>query len=107
MSIETIEQAATNREAAYLATADAAQAQRVVFLWQRPSIPDADIPEAIGIPTSLWSTLKAAGDTPNLFTIGRRLFVRTLDLRAWLFEKARDGRPGSKRLRATAQGRAA
>jgi hypothetical protein len=99
MSIEAIEQAETNREAAYLAQADAAQAQRVVAIWQRPTIPDSDIPEAIGIPPSLWGSLKSEGDTPPLFTIGRRLFVRTIDLRDWLDSKAKDGRPGSKSLR--------
>lgn len=99
MSIEAIEQAATNKEAAYLAQADASQAQRVVLLWQRPTIPDTDIPEAIGVPPSLWGALKADGDTPPLFTLGRRLFVKTDDLRAWLNLKAKDGRPGSKKLR--------
>lgn len=106
MSIEAIEQAATNKEAALLATADAAQAARVVSLWARPTIPDADIPEAIGIPPTLWASLKAAGDTPPLFTIGRRLFVKTTDLRAWLDRKAAAGRPGSKRLRARSSGAA-
>ncbi len=99
MSLEAINQATTNQEAALLAAADASQAQRVVAIWQRPTIPDADIPEAIGIPPSLWGALKAEGDTPPLFTIGRRLFVRTADLRAWLDAKAKDGRPGSKTLR--------
>ena len=99
MSTEAIEQAATNREAADLAAADASQAQRVVLLWQRPTIPDAEIPEALGIPPSLWGALKAEGDTPKLFTIGRRLFVRTEDLRAWLTAKAAGGRPGSRKLR--------
>jgi len=99
MSVEAIEQAETNREAAYLATADNAQAQRAVALWQLPSIPDHDIPEALGVPPTLWQTLKAEGDTPPLFTIGRRLFVLTADLREWLAGKAKCGRPGSKRLR--------
>lgn len=107
MSTEAIDQAETNREAAYLAAADAAQAQRVVSLWQRPAIPDADVPEAVGIPPTLWGTLKSEGDTPKLFTIGRRVFVRTADLRAWLDAKAADGRPGSKRLRTRAEQRAA
>lgn len=101
MSTEAIEQATTNREAALLATADAEQARRVVLLWQRPNIPDGDIPDAIGIPPSLWATCKSEGDTPPLFQIGRRLFVRTSDLRAWLDGKAKGGRPGSKRLRAS------
>lgn len=104
MSTEAIEQATTNREAALLATADAEQARRVVLLWQRPTIPDADIPEAIGIPSGLWAALKSEADTPPLFTIGRRLFVRTSDLRAWLDAKAQQGRPGSRRLRAEGRG---
>jgi hypothetical protein len=99
MSIEAIEQAATNREAAYLAAADASQAQRVVSIWQRPSIPDSDIPEAVGIPPTLWAALKSEGDTPPLFMLGRRLFVKTDDLRTWLDAKAKTGRPGSKKLR--------
>ncbi len=99
MSTEATEQAATNREAALLATAEAEQERRITLLWQRPSIPDNDIPAAIGIPGTLWGALKAAGDTPRLFTLGRRLFVRTADLRAWLDAKAEKGQPGSKRLR--------
>jgi hypothetical protein len=99
MSTEAIEQAETNREAMLLATADAEQARRIVLLWQKPAIPDQEIPDAVQIPPSLWSTLKAQGDTPPLFTIGRRVFVKTADLLAWLDAKARDGRPGSKRLR--------
>lgn len=95
MSTEAIEQAKTNREAAYLATADAEQTRLVVLLWQRPTIPDA-----IGIPPSLWGALKAEGDTPPLFQLGRRLFVRTEDLRAWLDAKAKQARSRSKRIRA-------
>jgi hypothetical protein len=102
MSTEAIELAETNREAALLATADAAQAQRRVLLWQCPTIPDADIPEALSIPPSLWTTLKAEGDTPPLFQIGRRVFTRTADLKAWADAKAKAGRPGSKRLRKAA-----
>jgi hypothetical protein len=96
-------EAATNREAALLATADAEQARRRVLLWQQPILADPEIPEAINIPPTLWATLKSEGDTPPLFTIGRRLFCRTEDLRAWLDAKARDGRPGSKRLRSQQQ----
>ena len=102
MSTEQIDQAETNREAMLLATADAEQARRVVLLWQRPTIPDHEIPDAVGIPPTLWAALKSQGDTPPLFLIGRRLFVRTADLKAWLDGKAKDGRPGSKRLRAKA-----
>lgn len=99
MSTEAIEQAATNREAALLATADAEQARRAVLLWQKPILADAEIPEAIGIPGTLWETQKSIGDTPKLFMIGRRMFVKTDDLRAWLDAKAASGKPGSRKLR--------
>lgn len=99
MSTEAVDQADTNKEAMLLATADAEQARRRVLLWQQPFLADPEIPDAMQIPPTLWATLKAEGDTPPLFTIGRRLFVRTEDLRSWLEAKARGGRPGSKRLR--------
>lgn len=81
---------------------DTTREQRRALLWQHPSIADQDIPDALEIPLSLWQQQKADGDTPPLFTIGRRLFVRTADLRAWLDEKAKAGRPGSKRKREAA-----
>ena len=107
MSTEAIEQAETNREAALLATADAEQARRISELWKQPILADSEIHEAAKIPPTLWATLKAHGDTPPLFQLGRRLFCRTDDLRAWLEAKARGGRPGSKRLRAKAAAGAA
>lgn len=103
MSIEAVEATETNREAALLATADAQVAQRQVLLWQKPTLRDSEIPDALGIPSSLWQECKRAGDTPRLFQIGRRLFVRTADLRKWLDEKAAAGAPGSKPLRAKAK----
>jgi len=96
---EATDQASTNREAALLATAEAEEARRVVLLWQRPTIPDADIPEALGVPRSVWAALKAEGDSPPIFMLGRRVFCRTADLRTWLDAKAERGRPGSRRLR--------
>jgi hypothetical protein len=99
---EAVDQAETNQEAALLATAEAEEARLVSELWKHPLLADPEIPVAAKIPHTLWATCKAEGDTPKLFTIGRRLFCRTEDLRAWLDAKARDGRPGSKRLRAKA-----
>jgi hypothetical protein len=99
VSTEAIDQAETNREAMMLANADAEQARRAVLLWQQPVLADPEIPDVLKIPPTLWATLKADGDTPPLFQIGRRLFCRTEDLRAWLEAKARNGKPGSKRLR--------
>jgi hypothetical protein len=97
---EAVDQAETNQEAALFATAEAEEARRRVLLWQQHVLADPEIADAIGIPPTLWATLKAEGDGPPLFTIGRRIFCRVEDLRAWLDEKARNGRPGSKRLRA-------
>jgi hypothetical protein len=99
MSSEAVDQAKTNEEAAHLAAAEEAEARRVVLLWQRPILPDREVPNAIDLPQSVWERCKADGDTPPLFTIGRRLYVRTKDLAAWIDAKAREGRPGSKRLR--------
>jgi hypothetical protein len=82
------------------AATEAERAQRQVLLWQKPFLPDHEIPAACDIPPTLWASLKQTGDSPPLFQLGRRLFVKTSDLRAWLDEKARAGRPGSKRLRA-------
>lgn len=93
----------TNLEYAHLMTGDAAIARRQAALWQKPALPDREIPDAVGIPPSLWAQCKSDGDTPPLFQIGRRLFVRTSDLKKWLDDKARDARPGSKRLRRAAQ----
>jgi hypothetical protein len=99
MSTTEIEQAQTNQEAALRASADAEQARRLVLLWQKPHLSDQEIPDALGIPPSLWATLKANGEGPPLFQIGRRVFTKTADLRTWLDEQARDAQPGSKRLR--------
>jgi len=87
----------------HLATADAARARRVTELWRQPILADQEIPIAAKIPSSLWQECKRTGDSPPLFQIGRRLFVRTVDLRAWIDEKARAGAPGSKPLRARAR----
>ncbi|MBM3358461.1 MAG: hypothetical protein FJY54_12130 [Betaproteobacteria bacterium] len=73
--------------------------RRVTLLWQRPLLSDAEVVEALGIPPSLWAQLKSDGDTPPLFEIGRRLFCRTEDLRAWIDARAAQGRPGSRRHR--------
>lgn len=107
MSTEALLQADTNAEAAFIATEDAAVTRREVLLWQKPTLRDSEIPDALGIPSSLWQECKRAGDTPPLFQIGRRLFCRTEDLRKWLDAKARAGAPGSKPLRARAQREAA
>lgn len=84
----------------HIAAADAARARRVTELWSQPVLSDVEIPIAAKLPPSLWAECKKLGDTPPLYTVGRRLFVRTEDLRKWIDAKAAAGRPGSKRLRA-------
>jgi hypothetical protein len=96
MNIESVEQAETNHGTLMCAQTNAAQAARVVSLWSWPAIPDQFIPEALVIPKSTWNKLKTDGDTPPLFELGRRLFVLTNDLRAWLDTKAEAGAPGAK-----------
>ena len=76
--------------------------QTVRALWDLPYIKDSDVPLAIHVPPAAWHAQKAIGDSPKLFCIGRRLFVRTSDLRAWLDKKADAGQPGNRRLRAAA-----
>lgn len=100
--MDTNEALAIRQLAAKIADEDAAVEQRRVLCWQKPTLPDSEIPFALCLPASLWAECKRTGDTPPLFTIGRRLFVRTVDLRAWLDAKARAGAPGSKPLRARA-----
>lgn len=102
MSTEQIDRCDTNEQALLYAQTDLAQAQRIAAMWAAPVIVDSDIPECLKIPPSLWAEQKRQGDTPPLFLIGRRLFARTSDLRAWLDEKAAQGRPGSKSRRAEA-----
>ena len=80
-------------------TAAAAAPALATSPWDKPYLADGEIAAAIGIPPSLWAACKRDGDSPPLFQIGRRLFVKTDDLRAWLDGKAARGAPGSKRLR--------
>lgn len=60
------------------------QAQRVAALWSKPLLSDPEIAEALGLPLSTWQMLKSTGRTPPLFNLGRRVYARTADLRAWL-----------------------
>ena len=60
------------------------QAQRVAALWTKPLLSDVEIAEALGLPLSTWQLTKRAKDAPPLFNLGRRVYARTADLRAWL-----------------------
>jgi hypothetical protein len=96
MSLDQIDGTDSNVEALAFAQCDAAIAQRIVALWAWPAIPDQHVPEALNIPPTLWNQLKTDGDTPPLFVLGRRVFVRTVDLRSWIDRKALAGAAGSK-----------
>lgn len=63
-------------------------AQRISALWDKPVLPDEEIPQAIGLPPSTWAQVKARCQGPPMFKLGRRVFVRTADLIAWLEARA-------------------
>lgn len=71
-----------------VARIDRDRAMRVAALWRKPVLSDREIPEAIGLAYSSWQGLKLTGDTPRLFRIGRRVYARTEDVRAWISRKA-------------------
>lgn len=77
----------TTDEAA-LARIDRDRALRVAALWRKPVLSDREIPEAVGMALSSWQALKLGDDIPRLFSIGRRTYARTADVRAWLDRKA-------------------
>jgi hypothetical protein len=99
---EDIDNAKTNYEAAQLSIAELNIARRRVALFQAPTIRDVDMPDALGIPPSLWGEQKRRGDSPRVFLIGRRAFCTTADAIEWLNKKAEGGAPGSKARRAAA-----
>ena len=70
----------------YEATARAAllHTQRVAALWTKPLLADEEVPAAVGLAPSSWHAIKARGEGPVMFNIGRRRFVLSADLRAWL-----------------------
>lgn len=72
-----------------IARIDRDRAMRIAALWRgKPVLSDREIPEVIGLAYSSWQALKLTGDTPPLFRIGRRVYARTEDVRAWLDAKA-------------------
>lgn len=78
-----IDVAAEEREARI----EQARAARIADLWRQPHMSDSEIPDALKLAPSSWQLLKARGDGPRLFSIGKRTFARTEDLRAWLDSK--------------------
>ena len=72
----------------------AGRPSRSVALWSLPLLSDRDIPLALDISPSGWQKIKSNGDGPRLFSIGKRVFCLTADLRAWIEHLAADAHPG-------------
>lgn len=62
----------------------AERARRMGDLIAAPALPLVDIALFLDVPLSTMDKLRAEGNGPRLFKIGRRLYCRQVDLRAWL-----------------------
>lgn len=49
-----------------------------------PALPVADVALFLDLPLSTMDKLRAEGKGPKCFKLGRRLYVRQVDLRDWL-----------------------
>ena len=58
--------------------------QRLGTLLAAHALPLAEVALYLDLPQSTIDKLRARGDGPKTFRIGRRLYVRQSDLRAWL-----------------------
>ncbi len=66
------------------------RSRRMGDLIAAPALPVADVALFLDIPLSTVDKLRAAGKGPRTFKIGRRLYVRQGDLRAWLDRMAEE-----------------
>jgi hypothetical protein len=78
----------TLADAARLAEIQRNRAERIAAMWLRPALPEDDVPLVLSYPPSSWAALKASGNAPRSFRIGRRCYYLTADLRAWLERRA-------------------
>ena len=62
----------------------AERARRMGDLIAAPALPVADVALFLDVPLSTIDKLRARGQGPRTFRIGRRLYVRQSDLRDWL-----------------------
>lgn len=62
----------------------AERSRRLGDLISAPALPLADVSLYLDVPLSTLDAIRAKGDGPRTFKIGRRLYVRQTDLRAWL-----------------------
>ena len=60
------------------------RAHRLGDLIAAPVLPLADVAVFLDLPLSTIDKLRAQGNGPKCFKIGRRLYVRQCDLREWL-----------------------
>jgi hypothetical protein len=65
-----------------------------------PALPLGDVARVLNLPESSLQKIRAQGRGPKTFLIGRRLFVRQADLRAWLDALAEANEPASQRQQA-------
>lgn len=66
----------------------AERSRRLGDLIAAPALPLADVALFLDLPLSTIDKLRSQGKGPRTFTLGRRLYVRQADLRAWLDEMA-------------------
>ena len=66
----------------------AERSRRLGDLIAAPALPLADVSLFLDVPLSTMDMLRAQGKGPRTFKIGRRLYVRQTDLRAWIDEMA-------------------
>jgi hypothetical protein len=64
------------------------RARRMGDLIASPALPLADVSLFLDCPLSTLDMLRTKGQGPRTFRIGRRLYVRQVDLRAWLDKMA-------------------
>src|SRR5262249_2827662 len=64
--------------------------QRAAALWTLPALPETDVPAMTGLPLSTYYSVVANGKGPGgRFKIGRRAYVISASLRAWLEQQAK------------------
>jgi hypothetical protein len=68
------------------------RARRMGDLIAAPALPLTDVGLFFDVPLSTLDMLRAKGDGPRTFKIGRRLYVRQSDLRAWI-DKLAEAQP--------------
>ncbi len=66
----------------------ATRERRMPDLLATPALPIADVALYLDVPMSTLDLLRARGQGPKCFKIGRRLYVLQSELRAWLEKMA-------------------